>query len=134
MREIKSSTHRRDRRRRRRGPDRRRSLRVQLGEGLRAILVGVGPVACIDVSLGGARIEVSVRLYRDDVYRLALRYQGATCEMDVRVRQSKVKELYYDSGGVSHVRYLTRLRFTDPSIDALNFLYRVMGDHWYPEL
>jgi hypothetical protein len=114
------------------GPDRRRSLRVPLGEGLPVRIAGIGPCRLRDVSLGGGMLEVGRKLRREERYVLHVDYQGAQASLPVRAYQSDLYELFYDTGVDSRVSFHTRVVCCDASIEDLNMLYRIMRDYWSP--
>jgi len=115
-----------------RGPDRRRSLRVGLGEGLSAQIAGVGPCRLREVSLGGGMLQVGRKLRGGDRLDLLVDYQGFQATLPVRVYQSDLYELFYDAGADSRLSFRARVVCCDASIEGLNLLYRIMRDHWSP--
>lgn len=116
-----------------RRPERRSSLRVELGEGLPVQLVGVGPCRLKDVSLGGGMLHVGQKLRSEDRYLLHLDYQGSQMSLPVRVYQNDLYELFYDPSADSHVSFRARVVCCcDASIEGLNMLYRIMRDYWSP--
>ncbi len=114
------------------GPDRRSSLRVALGDGLPAMLVGIGPCRLREVSLGGAMLQVEQRLRGDERYLLRVDYQGLQASLPIRVYENSLYELFYDTDTHSRVSFHTRVICCDAPIEGLNLLYRIMRDHWSP--
>ena len=116
-----------------RHPERRSSLRVELGEGLPVQLVGVGPCRLKDVSLGGGMLHVRQKLGSGDRYLLHVDYQDSQTSLPVRVYHNALYELFYDPGADSRVSFRARVVCCDASIESLNLLYRIMRDHWSPD-
>ena len=113
-------------------PDRRRSLRVPLGEGLPVRLSDIGPCRLRDVSLGGGMLEVGRKLHSEERYVLHVDYRGAQASLPVRAYQTDLYELFYDTGVDSRISFHTRIVCCEASIEDLNVLYRIMRDHWSP--
>jgi hypothetical protein len=63
---------------------------------------------------------------------LEITYQGERVAVNMQTYQSFLHELFYSDTEDSRLRYRCRAIFFDPSIEALNLLYRIMADHWSP--
>lgn len=111
--------------------ERRRSDRVMLnGGGLNVRIKGLGPARFLDLSLGGATLETTSRLTKDISHQVRIHYGGAHEEVTVRVYHSSLHELFYSTEGGSCLRCRAKAVFAEPSVAALNLLYRIMKEHW----
>lgn len=110
-------------------PEYRRSVRVNL-QGFPVELVGGGRATVVNLGLGGARIVSNRRLEVGERDWLILEYDKQWAAAEIEVQQSSVSELYYDASGESRIRYASRVTFCNPSIDALNTLYRILDECW----
>ena len=114
------------------GADRRRSLRVPLGEGLPVWLEGVGACRLREISLGGGMLETGRKLRTEERYTLQVDYQGSQVTLPVKAYRTDLHELFYHAGNDSRVSFRARIVCCDASIADLNMLYRIMRDHWSP--
>ena len=114
------------------GPDRRRSFRVVFDKSLQVLLDRVGACHLKEISLGGGVLQTDRRLRCGNRYRLRLEYQGLHEILDIQANQSSLYELYYDHNQHSRLSFRSRIVYRDPSIDALNLVYRILRDHWSP--
>lgn len=110
--------------------ERRRSDRVHPGRRLRSELERLGPSRIICLSLGGATLEGSARLEPGIPDRLTVTYGEKTAAIEVVTYQTSVKELFYAANGLSWICYRSHAVFQEPSIEALNLVYRIIADHW----
>lgn len=112
--------------------ERRRSTRAALGFGLPAQVEGLGPVWLIGLSLGGTALDSARRLHAGERYSLLLEYAGVRAHLEIEVYQTVLRELYYSTQGSSKLQFRARARFRDPSVEALNLVYRILKEYWDP--
>ena len=110
--------------------DRRRSHRIPLGSGLSVEVGDVGTSRLMVLSLGGATLEMRRKPRIQGKHSLQLEYEGVSVQLVIEIYTAMVKELFYSDGVESKVSYRSRGRFCDPSVEALNLLYRIMKEHW----
>jgi hypothetical protein len=112
--------------------DRRRSHRVTIHGGIPATLEGVGQCRLVEVSLGGCILQTSRRLQAGMWHQMEIAYANASTDLSVQTYHSYLYELYYSDSGESRIHYRSRSVFFNPSISALNMLYRILADNWPP--
>jgi hypothetical protein len=112
--------------------DRRRSHRVAIDGGIPAKLEGLGRCRLVEVSLGGCILQTSRRLQAGMWHQMEVSYENALTELNVQTYHSYLYELYYADSGESRIHYHSRSVFCNPSISALNMLYRILADNWPP--
>lgn len=112
------------------GVERRRSDRVEPGQALATELGRVGPSRIVSLSLGGATVDSPARIEPGVPHRLLLEYRDLRVEVDIVTYRTKVQELFYAANGRSWICYRSHAVFQEPSVAALNLVYRVIADHW----
>jgi hypothetical protein len=110
--------------------ERRRSDRVEPGRALSSDLHRVGPCRVISIGLGGVTLDSPSRIEPGVSHRLLMKYGGLRAEIDIVTHRTKVEELFYAGNGHSWIRYRSHAVFREPSVEALNLVYRIIGDHW----
>lgn len=113
----------------RRFTERRLTPRVTLASPLPCHLEGLGTATIRAMSLKGATLSSSFRPAQPSV-RVRLVYGDVCIDTDALVYQTLVDELFYSTELGSRVRFLSSVTFDNPSVAALNLLYRILGDHW----
>lgn len=108
--------------------DRRRSDRFVVD--IPTQLDGAELVNLVELSLGGATLETSVRPALSVPHRLTLGHEGTVAEITVVPYRSWIYELFYHPRRGSQVRYRTRVTFHEPSVAALNLIYRILFERW----
>jgi hypothetical protein len=93
-------------------------------------LDGAELVSLVELSLGGATLEMSIRPTLLVPHRLTLGHEGAVAELTVVPYRSWIYELFYHPKRGSQVRYRTRVTFQEPSVAALNLVYRILFERW----
>ncbi len=112
--------------------DRRRSHRVELVPGLPVPVAELGMGRMVLVSLGGTTIEGTHRPSLGHRYPVHLAYGGHEAELTVAFYETVIRELFYGADGRSRILYRSRGRFVDPTVAALNLVYRILREHWQP--
>lgn len=87
-------------------------------------------VNLVELSLGGATLETPSRPSLLVPHRLTLGHDGAVAEIIVVPYRSWIYELFYHPRRGSQVRYRTRVTFQEPSVSALNLIYRILFERW----
>lgn len=120
--------------------DRRRSDRLAVSlpvrlEGLDGgnALEGAELVNIVELSLGGATLETASRPSLFVARRLSLVYGDLACELTIVPYHSWLHQLYYAPSRSSRVLYRVRVTFQEPSVPALNLIYRILLAHWNGE-
>lgn len=114
----------------RRSADRRLSPRVTLTKPIPCFLTGVGPAAIRTLSLKGATLVSSVRPSTGSTCRMRIVYGDVCVDTDALVYRTVLDELFYSAEHGSRIRFLSSVKFDDPSVATLNLVYRILGDHW----
>ncbi len=124
----------------RRESDRRRSDRLAMSvparlEGTENVseLEGAELVNIVDLSLGGATLETASRLSLFVSRRLSLGFGEAAAEVMILPYHCWLHQLFYAPRRSSKVLYRVRVTFQDPSVPALNLIYRMLLAHWNAE-
>jgi hypothetical protein len=120
--------------------DRRRSDRLEVSlpvrlEALGSVnaLEGAALVNIVELSLGGATLETASRPSLFVPRRLSLSFGGLACDLTIVPYHSWLHQLFYAPSESSRVLYRVRVTFQDPSVPALNLIYRVLLAHWKAE-
>lgn len=119
--------------------ERRRSDRLTVSvpvrlEGLDNVsaLEGAELVNMVELSLGGATLETASRPPLFVSRRMSLRFGELACELTILPYHCWLHQLFYAPSGSSRVLYRVRVTFQDPSVTALNLIYRILLAHWQP--
>ena len=119
------------------GIDRRRSDRLAVAVPVRLEgvengngLEGAELVNMADLSLGGATLETASRPQLFVPRRLSLGFGEVAAELTILPYQCWLHQLFYAPSGSSRVLYRVRVTFQDPSVPALNLIYRILLAHW----
>jgi hypothetical protein len=122
------------------GLDRRRSDRIEVDVTVRLApdegaigLEGTELVRLVELSLGGATLETASRPRLLAPRRMELGFETTRAGLTVRPYRLWLHQLFYAPQENSRVRYRVRVTFPDPSIDALNLIYRILLAHWKGE-
>ena len=121
------------------GIDRRRSDRLAVAVPVRLEgengngLEGAELVNIADLSLGGATLETATRPPLFVPRRLSLGFGEVAAELTILPYQCWLHQLFYAPSRSSRVLYRVRVRFQDPSVPALNLIYRILLAHWNGE-
>lgn len=121
------------------GWDRRRSDRlavsvpVRLGGVTGKGLEGAELVNMVELSLGGATLETAARPRLFVPRRLSLGFGEMASELTILPYQCWLHQLFYAPSRSSRVLYRVRVTFQDPSVPALNLIYRILLAHWNGE-
>ncbi len=119
------------------GIDRRRSYRLAVAvpvhlEGVENAngLDGAELATVSDLSLGGATLETASRAPLLVPRRLSLGFGEVAAELTILPYQCWLHQLFYAPSRSSRVLYRVRVTFQDPSVPALNLIYRILLAHW----
>jgi hypothetical protein len=120
--------------------DRRRSDRLAVAvpvrlQGVENVngLEGAELVNMVELSLGGATLETASRPSLFVPRRLSLGFGEIATELTILPYHCWLHQLFYDPSGSSRVLYRVRVTFQDPSVPALNLIYRILLAHWNGE-
>jgi hypothetical protein len=107
--------------------ERRRAERFHVAGELTGRLEGVGEAPVIDISLGGALVEIGESKAIDDTCRLALPgHDGEEIQLTGRVRRCQASRYSEDGLGGASYRYRVALQFTDVAPAAQSRLERLL--------
>jgi hypothetical protein len=122
------------------GIDRRRSdrLAVAVPVHLQTVesvngLEGAELVNIVELSLGGATLETASRPPLFVPLRLSLGFGEIATELTILPYHCWLHQLFYAPSRSSTVLYRVRVTFQDPSVPALNLIYRILLAHWNGE-
>lgn len=120
--------------------DRRRSDRLAVSlpvrlEGLDGVnaMEGGELVNIVELGLGGATLETASRPSLFVPRRLSLLFGELACDVTIVPYHCWLHQLIYDPSRSSRVWYRVRVTFPDPSVPALNLIYRILLAHWNRE-
>jgi len=123
------------------GIDRRRSdrlavavpVRLRRVENVKSGLEGEELANMVELSLGGATLETASRPPLYVPRRLSLGFGETAAEPTIQSYHCWLHQLFYAPSRSSRVLYRVRVTFQDPSVPALNLIYRILLAHWNGE-
>jgi len=123
------------------GIDRRRSDRIAVAvpvrlrrvENVKSGLEGEELANMVELSLGGATLETASRPPLYVPRRLSLGFGETAAELTIQSYHCWLHQLFYAPSRSSRVLYRVRVTFQDPSVPALNLIYRILLAHWNGE-
>jgi hypothetical protein len=119
--------------------DRRRSDRLAVSIPVRLedveSLNGIegAELVMVELSLGGATLETASRPPLFVPRRLSLGFGEIGAELTILPYHCWLHQLFYAPSRSSRVLYRVRVTFQDPSVPALNLIYRILLAHWNGE-